>query len=290
MKTINLNEKFRSHLKSTILGCFMMATLMAPAFTGGSMSGSDAYAQSASVDSEEISLDRLQHGINEVRKNAEPEELPILNAMQEQVHLAREQERKQTLAGRVASKAGLATIEVLTAVYRPFVFGTGYLVGRFEKRSRLENKGNGSVQDLLALATNRLRDLGEGIAADIGDRALRGEPLTRTEIDLLISKFPSLDMRWWEDIASVSTGTISFQVARKVLNASGVVNIGPAMRIIGISSLVAITPCLVDALSKEPSKNLNFRSYCQRFLDIHYTGTMTSRIRGYLRGVKHRNR
>ena len=241
-----------------------------------------------------IDLERIQYGIDVVRETATAEELPALDALQAQVDLARSGEspdrQSQTWIGRVASKAGIGINRAVMAVYRPFVYATAYLIGRYEKPKRLDTQSDNPFRNALGRIVNRLRDLGESVAAEIGDRALRGEPLSRAEIELLVGKFPALEPRDWEFVGSLGGMAVGIGVTAKVLRAAGIANLGPVILAGEVAYLSAVAPCFINDLSKHPSTNPNFLGYCDQLMNDTYTLKMTSRIRGYLRGVKDRSR
>lgn len=258
--------------------------------------GGSARAESAeSFTWDADALERLEYGIRQVRETATPEELPVLDALQAQVDFERsgmgpaQASGDQTMIGRAASRAGIAVNRAALAVYRPFVYATAYLVGRFEKPKRYDTQTQNPIRNALGRIVNRLRDIGESVAAEIGDRALRGEPLSRAEIELLVARFPALEPRDWEFIGSLGGMLVGISVTSKVLKAAGLVGIGSVVLAGEVAYVSAVAPCFINDLSKNPSTNPNFIRYCDRLLDDTYTRTMTSRIRGYLRGVKARN-
>lgn len=244
--------------------------------------------------SDPLDLERIAYGISVVRQTATPEELPVLDALEVEIQRAREGQAidrdEQTLIGRIASKAGIAVNRAAVTVYRPFVYATAYLVGRFERPKRADTNTQNPLRNALGRIVNRLRDIGESVAADIGERALRGEPLSRAEIELLVGKFPALEPRDWEFVGSLGGMFIGISVTTKVLRAAGIANLGPLVLAGEVAYVSAVLPCFINDLSKHPNTNPNFLNYCDRLMDDTYTLKMTSRIRGYLRGVKDRNR
>jgi hypothetical protein len=239
-------------------------------------------------------LERMQYGIDVVRETATAEEIRVLDVLQAELDAVRSGQPldpgEQSRVGRMASKAGIAVNRGALAVYRPFVFATAYLVGRFEKPKRLDTQSRNPLRNALGRIVNRLRDIGESVAAEIGERAIRGEPLSRAEIELLVGRFPALEPRDWEFIGSMGGMLVGISVTAKVLRFAGIAHLGPVIIAGEVAYVSAVAPCFINDLSKHPNTNPNFLNYCDRLLDDTYTRTMTSRIRGYLRGVKDRNR
>lgn len=291
-------SSFRGSFVFTVALAALLVVNGGAARAEGSTEGNTAVFENASIERaalDPLALEQMQYGIDVVRQTATSEELPVLDALQAQIEYARSGSKDafghkdQTWIGKAASKAGIAVNRGALTVYRPFVYATGYLVGRFEKPRRLDTNGQNPLRNALGRIVNRLRDVGEAVAADVGERALRGEPLSRAEIELLVGKFPALEPRDWEFVGSLGGMFVGISVVSKVVRAAGIAHLGPIIIAGEVAYVSAVAPCFINDLSKHPNTNSNFLNYCDRLLDDTYTRTMTSRIRGYLRGVKARH-
>ena len=243
--------------------------------------------------SDSMTLEKLQMGIDTVRESASAEELPALDSFQIELNslkaeLAAPSERKQTKIGKLATKVGLALNRGLIGAARPFIFGAGYLSGRFQSRKHLNENGNNKIINLMAHLANRLKDKGEAQAAALADRIVRGDKLNSAEIELLVAAFPKLDMQDWEPVAAGTGLLISVNVGSKILTAAGLGAVSGGLLLVAEAGIVASwVPCLIAQTSENPNENTV--KYCDQMKEEGYSKIMTSRIRGYLRGVRDRN-
>lgn len=242
--------------------------------------------------SESISIERLQTSIDIVRAGASEEELPVIQSIQAEVDAMKAEHsdgkpKKQTKIGKLASKIGLALNRGVMKAFSPFVYGASYLSGRFEKKNRLNDQTDSKLMNLIARIGNALRSKGEIAAAEITDRILRGDRVSQTEIELLVSAFPKLDMKLWEGIAAGVGFGVAAGTAVKILTLAG---FGAASTLFGVTALAwysSYLPCALSDLGDDANPNLV--KYCDQQMEDTYTITMKSRIRGYLRGIRDRN-
>jgi hypothetical protein len=219
-------------------------------------------------------------------------EIEVIDSIQNEVNELKaehtsEKPKKQTKIGKLASKIGLALNRGMMKAMTPFIYGTAYLSGRFEKKKRLNDQTDSKMLNLLARIGNALRNQGEIAAAEITDRILRGDKVSMNEIDLLVTAFPKLDIKTWEGIGAVVGFGVAAGTTVKILTLAG---FGAASTLYGVTLLgwySTMVPCLISDMSENP--NANLVKYCDQHLEDSYTIIMKSRIRGYLRGIKDRN-
>jgi len=243
--------------------------------------------------SDSVSLERLQNSIDIVRAEASSEEeLEVIESIQNEVNELKadhsgEKPRKQTKIGKLASKIGLALNRGMMKAMTPFIYGTAYLSGRFEKKKRLNDQTDSKLLNAIARIGNALRSKGEIAAAEITDRIIRGDKVSMAEIDLLVTAFPKLDIQVWEGVASIVGFSVAAGTTVKILTLAG---FGAATGIYAVTVLgwyTSTLPCMFSDLSDNP--NANLVKYCDQQLEDSYTIIMKSRIRGYVRGIKDRN-
>ena len=243
--------------------------------------------------SQSIDLDRIQHAVDVVRENATAEELKEIDLFQSELNQIKAEQaepgRKQTKAGRLFSRLGLAVNRVMVTTMRPFIYGSAYLTARLERKKHLSEDSGNPVMDFFSKLANRLKDAGEAQAAALADRIVRGDQLNATEIQLLVEAFPRLDVRVWELFGTEFGVMVSTSVVDKIFLVAGLGTPVSSLYAVGVFAWFgAIIPCLGGDGSD--FANSNRQAYCEELVNYSYSRFMTSRIRGYLRGVQDRNR
>lgn len=243
--------------------------------------------------SQAIDLDRIQHAVNVVRETATAEELKQIDLFQSELNQIKAEQaepgRKQTKAGRLFSRLGLAVNRVMVTTLRPFIYGSAYLTARLERKKHLSEDSGNPVKDFFSKLANRLKDAGEAQAAALADRIVRGDQLNATEIQLLVEAFPRLDARVWELFGTEFGVIVSTSVVDKIFLVAGLGTPVSSLYTVGVFAWFgAVIPCLGGDGSDYA--NPNRQAYCEELVNYGYSRFMTSRIRGYLRGVQDRNR
>ena len=143
--------------------------------------------------------------------------------------------------------------------------------------------------NLIARIGNVLKDKGEEAAAILADRIVRGERISSQELNLLIEALPKLDLRDWEIVTAGVADGVALSVGLNVLTAAGLGAVSNLIAVGGSLGFVgSLVPCMLSEAAIE--RNPNLSNYCGELLEVSYDRILTSRIRGYLRGVVDRVR
>jgi len=236
-------------------------------------------------------LERLEKAIQIVSETATPEEKVILDSLKEGVKEIKAEPasgaRKQTKIGKLASKIGIGINRLVAKSLSPFVWGAGYLSGRYGKHHEFQETGDNAVLNFFGRLANRFKALGNDAIAALLERMSRGDHLTAAEVELIIEAMPELDVKDWEGVsAAVADGVsvgIALDVTGKVLAVPGLGALpGVAFTGFVVGFYGSLIPCLSD---KAIQKNENLARYCEGIYTQYMTITVPARMKGYLRGI-----
>jgi|GEM_PF-5756740 len=241
-------------------------------------------------------VDRLQQAVDTVRETATTEEKVVLDSIESGLLELKASpvagERKQTRIGKIASKIGIGVNRLFAKSLQPFVWGAGYLTGRFGKHKEFDEEGGSAVSNLLGRIANRFKARGNELIAELIERLSKGGNLTSAEIELIVEAMPDLDLKEWEAItAAVADGVsigVAVSVTAKVFAVAGLGGLpGAAFGVLAISWYASFLPCIdFDAIERNP----NLARYCDAIGDQYQTIVVPGRMKGYLRGVRDWNR
>ena len=236
-------------------------------------------------------LERLDQAIQVVRETATPEEKVILDSLKEGITEIKAESaigtRKQTKIGKLASKIGIGINRLVAKSMRPFVWGAGYLSGRYGKHHEFQEDGSNSVLNFFGRLANRFKALGNDAIASLLDRMSKGDQLTAAEVELIIAAMPELDVKDWEGLSAgvadgISVG-IAVDVTGKVLAVAGLGALpGIAFTGFAIGFYGSLIPCMAD---KALDRNENLARYCEGIYSQYMTIVVPARMKGYLRGI-----